>query len=224
MNLFAKKNKLQSCPRKFRGLGQLYSKWYNFSDSDLQKLHRTETFLIQFSVGIYIYIYSCIFCGFFLFLGKELSTSLLFLVCTWRHGGHVGVQNNSEKSLLGIWLYYYAKLERHFAIVLYTNMAASSRECNPRIYPSLASAKSLFRFSLTDLKFSVNVCSSFGFPSVEKNSEDRYQILWYPSSDFVSPDQFYPMRARRNYSVGYKYVYVYVYMCSIIVSIIVSSY
>ena len=29
--------------------------------------------------------------------------------------------------------YYYAKLERHFAIVLYTNMAASSRECNPRI-------------------------------------------------------------------------------------------
>ena len=58
-----------------------------------------------------------------------------FLVCTWRHGGHVGEQNNSEKSLLGIWLYCYLKLERDFAaIVLYTKMSASSRECNPRLF------------------------------------------------------------------------------------------
>ena len=42
---------------------------------------------------------------------------------------HVGVQNNSKK-VLGIRFYYYAKLERHFAIVLYTNMA---REWKPRI-------------------------------------------------------------------------------------------
>ena len=42
-------------------------------------------------------------------------------------------KNNSEKSLLGIWFYYYAKLERHFAIVLCTNMAVSSREGKPRI-------------------------------------------------------------------------------------------
>ena len=27
----------------------------------------------------------------------------LFLVFKWRHGGHVGVQNSSAKSLLGIW-------------------------------------------------------------------------------------------------------------------------
>ena len=33
-----------------------------------------------------------------------------FSVFTWRHGGHVGEQNNSQKSLLGIWFYYYAKL------------------------------------------------------------------------------------------------------------------
>ena len=46
----------------------------------------------------------------------------------------------------------------------------------PFIYPSLASAKSLFRFSLTNLKFSVNVCSFFGFPSVEIKSDDEYQI------------------------------------------------
>ena len=51
----------------------------------------------------------------------------------WRHGGHVGVQNNSGKSLLGIWFYYYEKLERHYAIVLHTNMAVSSREWKPRI-------------------------------------------------------------------------------------------
>ena len=57
----------------------------------------------------------------------ESTRALQFLVCTWRHGGHVGVQNNGEKSLLGIWPYYYAKLERHFAIVLYTNMSAQSR-------------------------------------------------------------------------------------------------
>ena len=51
----------------------------------------------------------------------------------WRHSGHVGVQNNSEKNLLGIWFYYYANFERHFAIVLYTNMAVSSREWKPSI-------------------------------------------------------------------------------------------
>ena len=54
-----------------------------------------------------------------------------FLVFTWRHGGHVGVQNNNEKNLLGIRFYYYEKLERHYAIVLYTNMAA---KINPEIF------------------------------------------------------------------------------------------
>jgi len=44
----------------------------------------------------------------------------LFSVFTWRHGGRVGVQNNSEKSLLGIWFCYCEKLEQHFAIVFYT--------------------------------------------------------------------------------------------------------
>ena len=34
-----------------------------------------------------------------------------------------GVQKSSENSLLGICFYYYAKLERHFAVALYTNMA-----------------------------------------------------------------------------------------------------
>ena len=58
-------------------------------------------------------------------------------VFTQRHGGHVGVHNNSEKILLGIWFYYYATLERHFAFVLYTNMAVLSREWKPRIFDSV---------------------------------------------------------------------------------------
>ena len=57
----------------------------------------------------------------------------LHSVLPWRHGGHVGVQNNKEKSILGILCHFYAKLERHFTIALYTNMAFSSREWKPRI-------------------------------------------------------------------------------------------
>jgi len=71
----------------------------------------------------------------------------LLLVFMWRHGGHVGVQNNSEKSLLGLCLYYYAKLERRFAIVLYPNMAVSSREWKPRI-ANFRVASVYFRLSL----------------------------------------------------------------------------
>ena len=41
----------------------------------------------------------------------------------------------------------------------------------PFIYPSLASAKSLVWFPLTNLKFSVDVCSFYGFPSVEISSD-----------------------------------------------------
>ena len=51
----------------------------------------------------------------------------------WRHGGHVDVQNNSEKSLLGLSFFYYAKWERQFAIVLYTDKAVSPREWKSRI-------------------------------------------------------------------------------------------
>ena len=62
-----------------------------------------------------------------------LQAPLQFSAFTWHHCSHVGVQNYSKKILLGIWFYYYAKLERHFAIVLYTNMVVSSRKWKPRI-------------------------------------------------------------------------------------------
>ena len=55
------------------------------------------------------------------------------------------------------------------------------------IYPSLASAKSSFGFSLTNSKVSVNVSSFFGFPSVEIKSDDGYQIGRGISSDNHRP-------------------------------------
>ena len=54
--------------------------------------------------------------------------TLLFSV-----SGLVGVLKNNAKSLLEIWFYYYSKRERHFAIILYTNIAVASREWKPRI-------------------------------------------------------------------------------------------
>ena len=57
----------------------------------------------------------------------------------------------------------------------------------PFIYPSLASAKNLFRFSMTKLKFSVNVSSFFGFLSVEIKADDGYQIGRRISSSTYNP-------------------------------------
>ena len=82
-----------------------------------------------------------------------------FLVFKWRHGGHVGVQDNSAKTLLGIWFYYYAKLERHFAIVLYTNMALSSREWKPRIKYSYLSFLLKEKLQTCFKRFVINIVS-----------------------------------------------------------------
>ena len=55
------------------------------------------------------------------------------------------------------------------------------------IYPSLASAKSFFWFSLTNSKVSETVCSFLGFSSVEIKSDDGYQIGRGISSDNHRP-------------------------------------
>ena len=65
------------------------------------------------------------------FQKSEYLTNYRFF--TRSHGGHVGVQNNSKKRFLGILFYYYANLERHFALVLYTNSAVLSREFNLQV-------------------------------------------------------------------------------------------
>ena len=46
------------------------------------------------------------------------------MVCMWRHGGHVGVQEQQDFSPLGVNLHFYANYVNEFSFVLYTNMAA----------------------------------------------------------------------------------------------------
>ena len=59
------------------------------------------------------------------------------------------------------------------------------------ISPSLASAKSILLFSMTDKKFSLNACSFLGFYSVEIKSHDGYQIGRWISSDNHRPILFH---------------------------------
>ena len=55
------------------------------------------------------------------------------------------------------------------------------------ISPSLASAKSILLFSMTNEKFSLNACSFLGLYSVEIKSDDGYQIGRQISSDNHRP-------------------------------------
>ena len=59
--------------------------------------------------------------------------SSILLVCTWRHGGHVGGQEQKHFSPLGTKLYFHVNSSRKNSIVLTPNMAALSRGCKPRI-------------------------------------------------------------------------------------------
>ena len=55
------------------------------------------------------------------------------LVCTRRHGGHVGGQEQKHFSPLGTKLYFHVNSLRKNCPVLTTNMTALSRGCEPRI-------------------------------------------------------------------------------------------
>ena len=57
----------------------------------------------------------------------------LLLVCTWRHGGHVGGQAQKHFSPLGTKLYFHVNSSRKYSFVLTPNMAALSHGCKPRI-------------------------------------------------------------------------------------------
>ena len=56
----------------------------------------------------------------------------VLLVCTWRHGGHVGGQEQKHFSPLGTKLYFHVNSSRKYSFVLTPNMAALSRGCKPR--------------------------------------------------------------------------------------------
>ena len=140
-NFLQLKTKLQSDDdwqnkrQKFIYLFQIYSTsltWENKKFSFRHRKQQRNCCNILFWLGIVTHSFSNRKEPMVWIFVKVLFWSV-FLVCTWRHGGHIGVQNNGDRSLLGIWFYYYAKRERHFAIVLCTNMSASSRECNPTI-------------------------------------------------------------------------------------------
>ena len=57
----------------------------------------------------------------------------ILLVCTLRHGSHVGGQEQKHFSPLGTKLYFHVNSSRKNSIVLTPNMAALSRGCKPRI-------------------------------------------------------------------------------------------
>ena len=64
---------------------------------------------------------------------EKFSVNYVLLVCTWRHGGHVGGQEQKHFSPLGTKLYFHVNSSRKYSFVLTPNMAALSRGCKPRI-------------------------------------------------------------------------------------------
>ena len=66
------------------------------------------------------------------------------------------------------------------------------------VSPSLATAKKVLLFSMTDEKFIFNACSVLGLYSVEIKSDDGYQIGRRISSDNYRPIVPLDQRPRRN--------------------------
>ena len=67
-------------------------------------------------------------------MGLRNQTSFqVLLVCTWRHGGHVGGQEQKHFSPQGTKLYFPVNFSSKISIVLSPNMAALSRGRKPRI-------------------------------------------------------------------------------------------
>ena len=65
---------------------------------------------------------------------KTSKSRWQLLVCRWRHGGHVGGQEQKHFSPLGTKLYFHVNSSRKYSFVLTPNMAALSRGCKPRIF------------------------------------------------------------------------------------------
>ena len=69
----------------------------------------------------------------YIFDWRRESKERELLVCTWRHGGHVGGQEQKHFSPLGTKLNFHVNSSRKYSFVLTPNMAALSRGCKPRI-------------------------------------------------------------------------------------------
>ena len=73
------------------------------------------------------------------------------LVCTWRHGSHVGGQERKHFSPLGTNLYFHVNSLRKYSFVLTPNMATLSHGCKPRIVDQYTTTNTLL---LLDRRFS----------------------------------------------------------------------
>ena len=73
------------------------------------------------------------------------------LVCTWRHGGHVGGQEQKHFSPLGTKLYFHVNSSRKYSFVLTPNMATLSHGCKPKIVHQYTTTNTLV---LLDRRFS----------------------------------------------------------------------
>ena len=65
---------------------------------------------------------------------SDILLNYALLVCTWRHGGHVGGQEQKHLSPLGTKRHFHVNYSRKNSIVLTTNMAALSRGCKQNIF------------------------------------------------------------------------------------------
>ena len=79
---------------------------------------------------------------------SDILLNYALLVCTWRHGGHVGGQEQQHLSPLGTKRHFHVNSSRKNSTVLTTNMAALSRGCKQNIFHyevrSYATPQSLF--------------------------------------------------------------------------------
>ena len=65
---------------------------------------------------------------------SDILLNYALLVCTWRHGGHVGGQEQQHLSPLGTKRHFHVNSSRKNSSVLTTDMAALSRGCKQNIF------------------------------------------------------------------------------------------
>ena len=65
---------------------------------------------------------------------SDILLNYALLVCTWRHGGHIGGQEQKHLYPLGTKRHFHVNSSRKNSSVLTTNMAALSRGCKQNIF------------------------------------------------------------------------------------------
>ena len=108
----------------------------------------------------------------YIFDWRRESKERELLVCTRRHGGHVGGQEQKHFSPLGTKLYFHVNSSRKYSFVLTPNMAALSRGCKPRIRQAVFQPVSLTSSCLIKLE-------TFNFLAKKTPVSDRLDLSPY---------------------------------------------